>query len=237
VVILIEERVTPGISPSNVMQEHIDRYTFALGYVKGKRVLDAACGTGYGARLLAQVADRVTGIDISLTAINHARKKYPAVALDFIEGDVIALPFQDSSFDVVVSFETVEHIKEYQKFIKECRRVLVPGGILICSTPNALVSSPGGNVKNPYHVIEFNPVQFTDLLLGEFALVEMYGQNDVDPVKAAICGCIVKIKDLLGVKKRLIPRGKKECSFPVSQFRDGMTKSAYMIAVCEGGKA
>ena len=234
-VILIEERVTPGISPSNVMQEHIDRYTFALGYVKGKRVLDAACGTGYGTRLLAQVADRVTGIDISPTAINHARKSYPVVALDFIEGDVLSLPFPDSSFDVVVSFETVEHIKEYQKFIKECRRVLTPNGILICSTPNSKISSPDGVVKNPYHVIEFDPIEFTDLLLKDFALVEMYGQNDVDPVKAAICGYIVKIKDLLGVNKRLIPR-KKECSFPVSQFKDGMTKSAYMIAVCEGGK-
>jgi len=236
VVILIEERVTPGISPSNVMQEHIDRYTFALGYVKGKRVLDAACGTGYGTRLLAQVADRVTGIDISPTAINHARKKYPAVALDFIEGDVLYLPFPDSSFDVVVSFETVEHVKEYQTFIRECRRVLKQNGILICSTPNSKISSPDGVVKNPYHVIEFDSIEFTDLLLKDFALVEMYGQNDIDFLKVTICGCIVKMKDLLGVKKRLIPR-KKECSFPVSQFKDGMTKSAYMIAVCEGGKA
>jgi len=237
VVILIEERVTPGISPSNVMQEHIDRYTFALGYVKGKRVLDAACGTGYGARILAQVADHVTGIDNSPTAINHARKWYPVIALDFIEGDVSSLPFPDSSFDVVVSFETVEHIKEYQIFIRECRRVLTPNGILICSTPNSKISSPDGVVKNPYHVVEFDPVQFTDLLLKDFALVEMYGQNDVDFVKATICGCIVKIKDLLGVKKRLIPRRKKVFSFPVSHFKDGMTKSAYMIAVCEGGKA
>ena len=233
-VILIEERVTPGISPSNVMQEHIDRYTFALGYVKGKRVLDAACGTGYGTRLLAQVADRVTGIDISPTAINHARKQYPVVALDFIEGDVLSLPFTDSSFDVVVSFETVEHIKEYQKFIRECRRVLTPNGILICSTPNSKISSPDGVVKNPYHVIEFDPVRFTDLLLGDFALVEMYGQNDIDFLKVTICGCIAKIKDFLGVNKRLIPRIEKECSFPVSQFKDGMTKSAYMIAVCGG---
>jgi len=219
------------------MQEHLDRYTFALGYVKGKRVLDAACGTGYGTRLLAQVADHVTGIDISPTAINHARKSYPAINLDFIECDVLALPFPDSSFDVVVSFETVEHIREYRTFIRECRRVLTPNGILICSTPNSKISSPDGVVKNPFHVVEFNPVQFTDLLLRDFALVEMYGQNDVDSVKATICGCIVKIKDLLGVNKRLIPRREKECSFPVSQFKDGMTKSAYMIAVCEGGKA
>ena len=232
-VILIEERVTPGISPSNVMQEHLDRYYFAQTYVKGKRVLDAACGTGYGTRHLAQVADRVTGIDISPTAINHARKRYPAVALDFIEGDVLSLPFQDSSFDVVVSFETVEHIKEYRTFIRECRRVLTPNGILICSTPNSKISSPDGVVKNPFHVVEFDPIEFTDLLLKDFALVEMCGQNDVDFVKAAVCGYIVKIKDLLGVKKRLIPC-KKECSFPVSQFKDGMTKSAYMIAVCEG---
>jgi len=216
------------------MQEHIDRYTFALGYVKGKRVLDAACGTGYGTILLAQVADRVTGIDISPTAINHARKWYPVIALDFIEGDVLSLPFPDSSFDVVVSFETVEHIKEYKKFIKECRRVLTPNGILICSTPNSKISSPDGVVKNPFHVVEFDPVQFTDLLLKDFALVEMYGQNDIDFLKVTICGCIAKIKDFLGVNKRLIPRREKECSFPVSQFKDGMTKSAYMIAVCEG---
>ena len=236
-VILIEERVTPGISPSNVMQEHLDRYYFAQTYVKGKRVLDAACGTGYGTRLLAQVADHVTGIDISPTAINHARKKYPVIALDFIEGDVLSLPFPDSSFDVVVSFETVEHIKEYQIFIRECRRVLTPNGILICSTPNSKISSPDGVVKNPFHVVEFDPVQFTDLLLRDFALVEMYGQNDIDFVKAAVCGYIVKIKYLLGVNKRLIPRREKVFSFPVSQFKDGMTKSAYMIAVCEGGKA
>lgn len=214
---MIEERVTPGISSPIVLQEHLDRYKFALDFVKGKKVLDCACGTGYGSFLLSQ------------EAIDYAQTHYKAFNLEFIKADACKLPFEDATFDVVTSFETFEHIENYELFLKECRRVLKPHGILIISTPNKVVSKLLKN-DNPYHVFEMDAKEFSEILLKEFSLVDLMGQCDVNTSKQYFKRVVYILKEKLGIKRSLSP--KKKFEFPVTSFKDGIVKSTYIVAVC-----
>lgn len=227
---MIEERATPGITPTEVMQEHLDRYKFALDYVKGKKVLDCASGAGYGSYMLAQTAYDVIGVDISQDAIDYAKNHYQAYNLEFFCHDACNLPFDDSTFDVITSFETLEHIKEYQCFIKECKRVLRPHGLLIISTPNRVVSAILKNEYNQYHLFEMNVVEFSESLFKEFSLIELFGQCDVDTSHQYIKRLYFWIKNKIGIKRALFP--KRKLSFPVGHFKDGTEKSIYLVAVC-----
>lgn len=162
------ERVVPTKTPYVTYQEHVNRYVFASKFIKDKIVLDVACGTGYGSKyLLRKGARKVVGLDISIDAIKYAKEQYNInnEGLSFVCGNAIDLPFPDNYFDVIVSFETIEHLKEYRKFLLECKRVLKDGGLFICSTPNKRVSSPHTEKpKNPFHVKEFYPEEFNSLL-------------------------------------------------------------------------
>src|ERR1019366_4929606 len=136
--------------------EHVYRYAFACRFVRGKRVLDIACGEGYGAAALQKAgAARVTGVDISEAACFHARSKY---GIDAKLGAAEKIPLGEGSVDVVVSFETIEHIPNPDRFLDECVRVLVPGGRLIISTPNKSIY--GQAVQNPYHWSEMTEEGF-----------------------------------------------------------------------------
>lgn len=160
--------------------EHIFRYHFASDLVKGKNVLDAACGSGYGSDLLAKKgANKVTGIDISKEVINFCSKNYKRENLRYKSMDVTDLIFKKSDFDAVVSFETLEHVKNYKKVLSEFNRVLKKDGLLIISTPNKMTF--GCNLKVPfdkYHVIEFYLDEFKKLLKkAGFEILEIYGQD------------------------------------------------------------
>jgi len=174
------ERVVPGKTPPDIYKEHIDRYIFAANLTGNKDVLDVACGTGYGTAYLAEGgARRAVGVDISLEAVNYARDRFGEGA-SFICGNAATLPFADYSFDAVVSFETLEHLRTYRKFLAECHRVLKQNGLLICSTPNRRVFSPNlAKPLNPYHVKEFWPEEFQRLLSRYFSSISLYGQCDV----------------------------------------------------------
>ena len=114
-----------------IAHEHWHRYVFARRFAAGKRVLDVACGEGYGSALLCDVANTVVGVDIDAATIAHAAKTYAdRAALRFVRGSVAALPFAPASFDAIVSFETVEHIDgpAQQSMVAEFARVLAPGG-------------------------------------------------------------------------------------------------------------
>src|SRR6476620_744587 len=114
--------------------EHLHRYAIASEYVKDKIVLDIACGEGYGAALLGQKAKSVKGVDIDNATILRARLKYKMANLQFLTGKAEAVPVEDSHFDVVTCFETLEHSANHQQIISEFKRVLKPGGLLILST-------------------------------------------------------------------------------------------------------
>ena len=106
------ERFTPECV-REIWYEHYHRYAFAGGLVRGRKVLDAACGEGYGSAMLARSAASVTGVDISEASIEHARRRYRAPHLEFRSADCLNLPFDDDSFDSIVSFETLEHLADH----------------------------------------------------------------------------------------------------------------------------
>ena len=176
------ERVVPGKTPQDIYREHMDRYIFAAGLTRGKTILDVACGTGYGADHMVRIgATRAVGVDISAESLNYAQERFGGPErTSFVCADGTMLPVVDGCFDVVVSFETIEHITGYVEFLMECRRVLRENGLFVCSTPNRRVFSPDvAEPPNPYHVKEFWPEEFVRLLRRCFVDVALYGQCDV----------------------------------------------------------
>lgn len=157
--------------------EHTARYSFALSYIKDKKVLDIACGTGYGLAFLKASAKSVTGVDVDIEAARQAKSECDEKA-GVLLGDGTNLPFHDESFDVVTSFETLEHLHARTQFLSELKRVLKPKGLLILSTPNAFYTKPvNGKPKNPFHVFEYEPEELKKDLESQFAISEFVGQS------------------------------------------------------------
>jgi len=173
------ERFVPGIA-GEIAYEHWHRYAFARRFVAGKRVLDVACGEGYGSALLAQVAAAVTGIDIDAAAVAHARESYAALSnLRFDEGSAAALPLADASVDVVVSFETIEHLPraDQPRMLAEIARVLTVEGVLVLSTPNPVEYSTARDFHNPFHQHEPHRAELEALLRGAFPAQRWFRQR------------------------------------------------------------
>ena len=169
------ERMVPEKADPSTYWEHVYRYRFAIPYVVGKRVLDIACGEGYGsAAFLEAGAMSVIGVDISEETCRHARSKY---GIDARVGDAQAIPLPDQSVDVIVSFETIEHVSEPIAFLGECARVLAPGGKVVISTPNKDIYRGNGEQHNPYHCSELTKEEFDELLSHRFVGSEMFMQN------------------------------------------------------------
>jgi SAM-dependent methyltransferase len=159
--------------------EHAARYVFALPFVENKRVLDIACGTGYGIGLLRSKAKFVTGVDIDPVAANEAKAECGENGAVLL-GNGLGLPFGNATFDVITSFETLEHLHERSAFLAELKRVLTPDGMLVLSTPNANYSQPvNGIPANPFHVHEYEPAELRWELEKQFA-VETYLGQDLD---------------------------------------------------------
>src|SRR5262249_32625208 len=170
-------RFVPGAA-GEIWYEHWHRYHFVAPMVAGRVVLDIACGEGYGSALLARHAARVTGADIAPAAIAHARARYARCAnLEFREADCAALPFADGSFDVVVSFETLEHIRAQEAFLGEIRRVLRPGGFVAISCPNKAEYSDKRDHVNEFHVRELYRDELAALIRTRFPHAAWYGQR------------------------------------------------------------
>lgn len=173
------ERFLPDNSlDAEIAIEHMQRYNFAKKFVKDKCVLDAACGEGYGSKMLSECAKSVVGIDVDETAVSQAKEKYKANQLSFVVGTIAKLPFEDNSFDVVVSFETIEHVGEevQLQFLEEIYRVLKHDGILIMSTPDKLVYTDLVHGSNQYHIREFYRDEFEHFLKKRFEQVDLYNQ-------------------------------------------------------------
>ena len=151
-----------------IVYEHLHRYAVANMYVEGKDVLDIACGEGYGSNLLSQHAKSVTGVDISNKAVAHAKSKYKRNNLEFAVGSCTLIPLPDSSVDVAISFETIEHFSEHENFISELKRVLKPSGLLIISSPEKENYSVRPNYQNPFHIRELYHEEFMQLICDSF---------------------------------------------------------------------
>ena len=157
--------------------EHLHRYALALEFVQNKKVLDIASGEGYGANLLAQKAGHVIGVDISSDVIKQANQKYQRPNLRFLCGSVENIPVPDKEVDVIVSFETLEHIADHEKMLAEIKRVLATGGLLIISTPDKKNYTDKTGYKNPFHTKELYAEEFTALLKKYFKNVQLLDQQ------------------------------------------------------------
>ena len=170
------ERFLPWIEEALVAYEHLHRYAFASRFVAGKRVLDIGSGEGYGTFLLAQSASFAAGIDVDLPTIEHSASKYRRDNLDFVAASAIQLPF-DKPFDVVVCFETLEHVENQEGLLSEARRLLEPDGLLIVSTPDKQTYSDDPHFDNPFHAHELYFEEFQDLLGRHFKETRFLGQR------------------------------------------------------------
>jgi GT2 family glycosyltransferase/SAM-dependent methyltransferase len=171
------ERFLPSES-GEIRHEHLHRYAWCRSLVAGKAVLDIACGEGYGSAILAEIAASVVGVDISQEAVEHASRIYADIPrLAFRQGDAASIPLPDNSFDVVVSFETIEHHDKHVEMLSELRRVLRPDGILILSSPNRPVYSDKAGYHNEFHVKELDFGELDELLRRYFGQIRYYGQR------------------------------------------------------------
>lgn len=157
------ERFTPE-NRGAIWYEHWHRYCVAAPLARGRSVLDAACGEGYGSALLARAATKVIGIDIGAEAIAHAQFRYVAPNLSYVVASVTDIPLADATVDLIVSFETIEHLAAQGQMLAEFRRVLAPTGVLLISSPNRPVYNDGGEVENAFHVRELDRAELKALL-------------------------------------------------------------------------
>lgn len=187
--------------------EHVHRYNEAVKYATSEStILDIACGTGFGTDILAAYTKKkVIGGDISLPAIEQCKEHWKKENLEFKILDGTNLEYNDNFFDLVVSFETIEHTTSYKKMLSEFKRVLKPGGVLILSTPNAAITSPNGKILNPYHTQEFQYDELKQLLTGSFTDFHIYGQRysryDSNTVTKKIGSVFEKLMLSFGIRK------------------------------------
>lgn len=161
------------------LRTHIERYAFLCEHVRGKRVLDIACGTGYGTAMLAETATQVTGMDVSEEAVKDAATRYARPNVTFTAAPAVRVPLPDESIDVVVSFETIEHLQkeEVLPFLLEMRRLMRPGATLWLSTPDRFAASLGTPAVD-FHIQEFTEQELRALLeKAHFTVTGAFGQT------------------------------------------------------------
>ena len=173
---LTGERTVPGVPEENYwFRRHEAGYAALRDRCAGAVVLEAGCGEGYGADLLAGVATAVLALDYDPVTAAHVARRYPRVGV--ARANLVTLPVRDGGCDAVVSLQVIEHLWEQKRFLRECRRVLRPGGALLISTPNRLTFSPGRDTPlNPFHTRELAAAELAELVTDAgFACVEVLG--------------------------------------------------------------
>jgi SAM-dependent methyltransferase len=169
---LTGERTVPGVPEENYwFRRHEAAYEFAAPLVAGRTVLEVGCGEGYGTELLARTAQRVLGIDYDALTTAHARATYRTPW--FARANLAALPVPSGSVDVVATLQVIEHVWNHGEFVRECLRVLRPGGLFLVTTPNRLTFSPGRDAPiNPFHTKEFTASELAGLVASNGFAVE-----------------------------------------------------------------
>lgn len=166
------ERTSANNSAEKPIRERqLAAYYRALDHVSGLRVLELGCGEGIGPSLLSQKAASVVAIDYSEKALSIARSQYGDSGIQFRLMRVPPIDCPEGSFDAIVCFQMIEHLREPDELLVEIRRVLVEGGLALIATVNKEESIS----ENPYHLHEFTAAEFGSLLENHFETVEMYG--------------------------------------------------------------
>jgi SAM-dependent methyltransferase len=163
---LTGERTVPGIPEENYWyRRHEAVYRALAPRCVGTTVLEAGCGEGYGADVLAGAGAQVVALDLDRGAAAHVGRRYPRVAV--ARANLVALPVRDGACGAVVSLQVLEHLWDQELFLRECARVLAPGGVLLLSTPNRLTFTPGRDApRNPFHTRELGAAELAGLLVG-----------------------------------------------------------------------
>lgn len=233
------ERIVPDDEPPGIVALHLKRYLFAQAYCVDKVVLDAACGTGYGSAELGRVATRVVGVDVDASAVGYARERYGGDKVEFEVMDVAALQLDDDSFDVVVSFETIEHVEDADAFLREVARVLRVSGTFVVSTPS--VAHTTDHPRNPFHRVEYAREDFTRLLSHHFDSIDLFGQRRLETRRYRV----LRRLDVLGLRRRLAfvrRAGSLVGTAPTEAVtlddvvidREGIERATELVAVCTG---
>ena len=227
----------PAETSPGILALHLKRYEFARGWGESADVLDAACGVGYGSAYLAETARKVVGVDRSAEALDYARGEYARANVQFVEGDLLALPFPDGAFDVVCAFEAIEHLDNQRAFLSEAARVLRPDGTLLVSTPR--VDRTNSEPENPFHRIELSRADFEGLLREHFGEVDLYGQRRLQTRRHRVAQRL----DVLGLRRRLPalrPASRLLGTPPtvdvsldgIAITRDRLDEASELVAVC-----
>lgn len=174
---LTGERTLPDVPAENYWyRRHLAVYEWIGARVLGARVMDMACGEGYGSAVLARGAASVVGVDANPEAFEHARLRYTTDNLHFERG-LVEIHGEPASFDAVVFLQTIEHVKDPVAVLRHLRSLLAPGGVIYVSTPNLLTIAPPGAQKssNPWHVKEYRAHEFDALCRTVFGRVDLRG--------------------------------------------------------------
>lgn len=233
-----DERIIPDEAPKGVVSVHLKRYEFIKPQCAGKKVLDAACGVGYGSYALASVACEVTAVDLSEDVIRYAAVRYTAANLRFQVMDACRLSFRDP-FDAVISFETIEHLPDVPAYLQGIVKALRKDGFYCVSTP--CVPKSTQRPQNPHHLQEWSAEDFRKLLQGYFKEVRLFGQRR----KQSLLHRVLQKADFLKLRQKLsIPMARRlSAAAGTTAFSDmelgdleiveeDLSRADDMIAVC-----
>lgn len=173
--------ITRNDNDKENVERHVSRYRFASQFVKeGNVVLDCACGIGYGSEILAKKAKKVIGVDIDEKTIRYAKKHYQHQNIEFIQQDLFKVDYPPETFDIVVSVETLEHVKDCTPYLKKVYSMLKKGGIAVLSTPMLRYKDGKPYVTNPFHENEMPREVFLSIIRGIFDDAEFFAQHQAD---------------------------------------------------------
>lgn len=211
------QQLIPGNSSSRIEQDHSERYKFSSQFVKDKDILDIACGTGYGSQTLKEAgAKHIDGVDISEEAINYARANYPDI--NFIISDAVNY-VPDRQYGVIISHVTIEQIRDYKTVLLNFYKWLNPGGLLVISSPNRLITSPNSSMHS-FHSQEFTIQEFKkELEIVGFKITGVYGQRSQR---------YFKNRYLMRIYKKLV-KPDKTSSAEVGEIRSGLEPRYFVI--------
>jgi len=186
---------------------HLSAYEEAAKLARDKKVLEIGCNTGYGTKLLSNVCRSIIGVDLSAKALKVASEKYSGGNVNYQLIDGLTLPFADGEFELIISFQVIEHISNYNTYLSELKRVLSADGTAMFTTPNARVRlDPGMKPWNEFHVCEFNAEELSQLLRDWFPRVEIRGLSASEEVYNVEYGRVQRnLREARRNSRRLLP--------------------------------
>jgi SAM-dependent methyltransferase len=235
---LTGERTLPDVPAENYWyRRHLAVYEWIGARVAGLRVLDMACGEGYGSEVLSRAAASVVGVDANPEAHEHARRRYVRQNLRFDRG-LVETYGSPGEFDAVVFLQTIEHVQDPAAVLEHFRALVGPEGVVYVSTPNLLTLAPAGADKsdNPWHIKEYRADEFRALCEGVFGRVEVLGLFHARKLRVHAWALSLgwdSVHKRLGLTKRFYDRFTPAISARDFALRPGSLDTALdFVAVC-----